>query len=143
MSHLRVGFTVFSNPARAAEVDRYLPFGLNLEATLKATYILTTAGELKPEEKILSFIRENRAAMKDFLAQYPNYDCSDFKSNYAVLTLPANISSLEFHRRLLGEGIFVMPGHELPVPDDRSVRLHTGGQPLYMKRMLEVIAGWR
>src|ERR1041385_1163338 len=49
MSHLRIGFSVFSNPAFAEEVNRYLPFGSNLEALLWATYILSIEGELKGE----------------------------------------------------------------------------------------------
>lgn len=139
MSHLRIGFTVFSNHALASEVDRYLPFGLNLEALLRATYILSMEGELRPSERVLGFIRENRLAMKAFLERNDSYDCSDFKSNYAILTLPKRLTSHEFYRRLLDKGIFVMPGHELPTPDPSSVRIHTGGPLVYMKRMLEVM----
>lgn len=142
MSHLRIGFAVFSNAELASEVNRYLPFGLNLEAMLRATYILTTEGELKPSERILNFIRANKAAMKEFLLRNAGYDCSDFVSNYAVLTLPKHISSRDFHRRLLDKGITVLPGHELPVPDEGSVRIHTGGPPLFMNRMLQVIESW-
>jgi histidinol-phosphate/aromatic aminotransferase/cobyric acid decarboxylase-like protein len=143
MSHLRIGFTVFSNPALAEEVDRYLPFGLGLEALLKATYILQTGGELKPDQRILSFIRRNQELMKDFLKRHENYSCSDFKSNYGVLTLPRDLSSREFQERLLHEGISVMPGHELPVPDERTVRIHTGGPPEFLGRMLELMDSWR
>jgi histidinol-phosphate/aromatic aminotransferase/cobyric acid decarboxylase-like protein len=142
MSHLRIGFTLFSNHDLADEVDRYLPFGLNLEAMLRATYILATEGELKPSDRILCFIRENRNVVKSFLERNEGYDCSDFVSNYAVLTLPKEMSSRDFHRRLLDKGIFVMPGHELPVPDNRSVRIHTGGPPLFMNRMTEAIESW-
>jgi len=142
MSHLRIGFTVFSNLDLANEVDRYLPFGLGLEALLKATYILTTHGELKPDERILGFIKANRRAMKEFLKRHQDYECSDFRSNYAVLSLPERLSSREFHRRLMDKGIFVMPGHELPVPDEKSVRIHTGGPPEFMDRMLDLIDSW-
>jgi histidinol-phosphate aminotransferase len=142
MSHLRIGFTVFSNPALAAEVDRYLPFGLGLEALLKATYILLTRGELKPDQRILSFIKRNRELMKEFLERHEDYSCSDFKSNYAVLTLPKRLGSHEFQKRLIQEGILVMPGHELPVPDESSVRIHTGGPPEFMGRMLDLMDSW-
>jgi len=142
MSHLRIGFTVFSNAELAAEVDRYLPFGLSLEALLKATYILIKQGELKPDEQILGFIRANQRAMKEFLERHEDYGCSNFKSNYAILTLPESLTSREFHRRLLDKGIFVMPGHELPVPDERSVRIHTGGSPVFLNRMLDLIDSW-
>jgi histidinol-phosphate/aromatic aminotransferase/cobyric acid decarboxylase-like protein len=142
MSHLRIGFTLFSNRELAEEVNRYLPFGLNLEAMLRATYILATKGELKPSERILCFIRKNREAIMTFLARNDGYDCSDFVSNYAVLTLPKHLSSRDFHRRLFEKGILVMGGHELPVPDERSVRIHTGGPPAFMNRMLETIESW-
>lgn len=142
MSHLRIGFTVFSNRDLAAEVNRYLPFGLNLEAMLKATYILATQGEIKPSERILGFINKNRSAMKAFLERNEGYSCSDFKSNYAILTLPHHLSSREFYRRLLDKGILVMPGHELPTPDETSVRIHTGGPSWCMDRMLETIENW-
>lgn len=142
MSHLRIGFSLFSNRDHAAEVDRYLPFGLSLEALLRATYILQTQGELRPSETILNHIRQNRAAMKAFLSQHDDYSCSDFKSNYAVLTLPRGVSSRDFHARLLERGIFVMPGNELPVPDDQTVRIHTGGPPEFMEGMIEAIKSW-
>jgi histidinol-phosphate/aromatic aminotransferase/cobyric acid decarboxylase-like protein len=142
MSHLRIGFTVFSNRDLAAEVDRYLPFGLNLEAMLRATYILAKDGELRPGSRILDFIRENKEAMNRFLQRNEGYDCSDFKSNYAIFLLPKRLSSRDFHRRLLDKGIFVMPGHELPTPDETSVRIHTGGPPAFINRMLETIESW-
>jgi histidinol-phosphate aminotransferase len=142
MSHLRIGFTLLSNRKLAEELNRYLPFGLNLEAMLRATYILATKGELKPSERILGFIRKNRELVKSFLARNDGYDCSDSVSNYAVLRLPKQISSHDFHRRLLDKGIFVLGGHELPVPDHSTVRIHTGGPPIFMNRMLETIESW-
>ena len=142
MSHLRIGFTVFSNRELAEEVNRYLPFGLNLEAMLRATYILATEGELKPSERILYFIRKNREAVKSFLTRNDGYECSDFVSNYAILTLPRHITSRKFHRRLLEKGITVMGGHELPIPESHSVRIHTGGPPAFINRMLETIESW-
>jgi histidinol-phosphate/aromatic aminotransferase/cobyric acid decarboxylase-like protein len=142
MSHLRIGFTLFSSVELAAEVDRYLPFGLNLEAALRATYILATEGELRPSARILNFIKANRSSMKEFLARNNGYGCSDFKSNYAVLTLPPDLASIEFHRRLLEKGISVMPGHELPKPEPNTARIHTGGPPEFMHRMLETIESW-
>lgn len=143
LSHLRIGFTVFSNRELAAEVDRYLPFGLNLEGLLRATHILLAEGEIKPSERILGFIRKNRTTMNSFLERNEAYGCSDFKSNYAILTLPNGFSSNEFHRRLLDKGVFVMPGHELPTPDERTVRIHTGGPPWCMEKMVQTIESWK
>jgi histidinol-phosphate aminotransferase len=142
MSHLRIGFSVFSNADLAAEVNRYLPFGLNLEALLKATYILSTQGELKPSGGILDNIRANKTLMSDFLNRHPDYSCTDFKSNYAIFFLPKQINSREFYARLQDQGISVMPGHDLPEPDDYSIRLHVGGKQHFMERMIDTIEGW-
>lgn len=142
MSHLRIGFSVFSNPDLAAEVNRYLPFGLNLEALLKATYILSTQGELKPSDEILNNIRSNKRLMNDFLGRLPEYSCTDFKSNYAIFFLPKRLNSREFHSRLQDKGISVMPGHDLPEPHDYSIRLHVGGKPVFLERMIDTIESW-
>lgn len=142
MSHLRIGFSVFSNVDLASEVNRYLPFGLNLEALLKATYILSSHGELKPSDAILDNIRANKGLMNDFLTRHPEYSCTDFKSNYAIFFLPKQVNSREFHRRLEDKGISVMPGHDLPEPEDYSVRIHVGGKPLFLERMVDTIESW-
>jgi histidinol-phosphate/aromatic aminotransferase/cobyric acid decarboxylase-like protein len=142
MSHLRIGFSVFSNLDLASEVNRYLPFGLNLEALLKATYILSTHGELKPSDGTLSNIRSNKRLMNDFLSRHPEYSCTDFKSNYAIFFLPKEINSREFYRRLQDKGISVMPGHDLPEPEDYSVRIHVGGKSVFLERMINTIERW-
>lgn len=143
MSHLRIGFSVFTNKAMASEVNRYLPFGLNLEAILKATYILSAQGELKPSERILNNIKHNKTLMREFLDKHGEYSCTDFKSNYSLFFLPETMNSPEFYQRLQEQGIFVMPGHDLPEPDDRCIRLHTGGRPVDMERMIEAIESWQ
>jgi histidinol-phosphate/aromatic aminotransferase/cobyric acid decarboxylase-like protein len=143
MSHLRIGLSVFTNKNFAAEVNRYLPFGLNLEAILKATYILATEGELKPSERILNNIIRNKAVMNEFLRSHSEYSCTDFSSNYSLFFLPDSIGSREFAQRLEGQGVFVMAGCDLPEPDDGTVRIHTGGRPQDLERMIEVIESWR
>jgi histidinol-phosphate/aromatic aminotransferase/cobyric acid decarboxylase-like protein len=142
MSHLRIGFSVFSNKELASEVNRYLPFGLNLEALLKATHILATGGEFKATPQVLENINDNRRLATEFLRRRPEYKLTDFRSNYALLTLPDNIDSKEFNARLQPLGIFVMPGHDFPQPNDRVVRLHTGGPKRYLQRVFEMIESW-
>jgi histidinol-phosphate aminotransferase len=142
MSHLRIGFSVFSNKELASEVNRYLPFGLNLEALLKATHILATRGEFKATPQVLENINDNRRLASEFLGRCPEYKLTDFKSNYTLLTLPDNIDSKEFNARLQPHGIFVMPGHDFPQPNDRVVRLHTGGPKRYLQRVFEMIESW-
>src|ERR1044072_8945808 len=143
MSHLRIGFSVFTNKSMASEVNRYLPFGLSLEAILKATYILSTQGVLKPSERILNNIKQNKILMNEFLNKHDEYSCTDFKSNYSLLFLPKGLDSAVFYDRLQERGIFVMPGHDLPELDNRSVRLHTGGRPIDLERMIDAIASWK
>jgi histidinol-phosphate/aromatic aminotransferase/cobyric acid decarboxylase-like protein len=123
-------------------VNRYLPFGLNLEALLKATHILATRGEFKATPQVLENINDNRRLASEFLGRCPEYKLTDFKSNYTLLTLPDNIDSKEFNARLQPHGIFVMPGHDFPQPNDRVVRLHTGGPKRYLQRVFEMIESW-
>jgi histidinol-phosphate aminotransferase len=139
MSHLRIGFSVFSNKDFASEVNRYLPFGLNLEALLKATYLLMTEGELRPMPRILEHIKGNQTLVREFLQRHQAYSITNFKSNYAQMLLPAGIDSRRVNDLLLSEGIFVMPGHDFPLPNDKLVRLHTGGHPKYLQRTLELL----
>lgn len=142
MSHLRIGFSVFSNERMAREVDRYLPFGLNLEAALKATYVLMTQGELRPSSRIITHIQRNKVILTGFLNKHIDYTCTDFKSNYALMFLPKRIDSKTFSTRLQAHGISVFPGHEAPEPDEQSVRIHTGGNPEYLERMVSMIGAW-
>jgi histidinol-phosphate/aromatic aminotransferase/cobyric acid decarboxylase-like protein len=142
LSHLRIGFSVFANRTLAAEVNRYIPFGINLEASLKATRILLTDGELKPRNVLLKEIQENRELMRAFVRENPSYGMTDFKSNYSLLTLPATINSKDFDARLQKEGIFVLAGHDFPRPNERLVRIHTGGQKKHLARMLDLIRTW-
>ena len=81
--------------------------------------------------------------MNSFLDQRPDYSCSDFKSNYAVLTLPDNISTHEFQDRMMTRNISVMPGHDLPEVEKRSIRIHCGGPPDHFEMMVNEIEGWR
>jgi hypothetical protein len=104
---------------------------------------LSKQGELKPSDKILDNITRNKDLMNQFIIRHPEYSCTDFKSNYSILFLPKTINSRDFYRRLQDKGISVMPGHDLPEPDDYSVRLHVGGNPLFLERMVDTIESWR
>jgi histidinol-phosphate/aromatic aminotransferase/cobyric acid decarboxylase-like protein len=140
MSHLRIGFSVFSNAELASEVNRYLPFGLGLEPLLRATLLLQSKGELKPGEDILRNIRANNQIMRDFVTLHPGFSCSDFKSNYALFMLPPYLSSREVSPKLSAAGISVMAGHDLPKPDEHVLRIHTGGRPSYLEQLLEILS---
>lgn len=142
MSHLRIGFSLISDPNLAAELDRYRPFGLGLESILRASYILTTQGELCPNRGVLQNIQENKARIDDFLLKSDQYSCTDFASNYALLFLPQRIDARDFSSRLASQKIFVMPGSELPEPDERYVRIHTAGSPLFLDRLISALKGF-
>jgi histidinol-phosphate aminotransferase len=143
MSHLRIGFALVSNKETAMELNRHLPFGLNLEALLRATRILITQGELKPDPNVLQNIRDNKTLMRDFLARSPDFSCTDFKSNYALFFLPRSLDSTALTRHLMAKRILVMPGLELPEPDSRYVRVHVGGKPVLLERLIQAIEGLR
>lgn len=142
MSHLRIGFSIFSNEDFASEVNRYIPFGLNLEAVLKATYILLSDGELKPKKNILENITVNKKIISEFIRKNEEYSCTDFKSNYTLLHLPSSIDSITFSEKLSRKGIYIMPGNEFPKPINNLVRIHTGGEPKFILRMIEEIEKW-
>lgn len=136
LSHLRIGFSLISDPRVATVLDRYRPFGLGLESLLRASYILTTHGELKPQYGVLQNIRDNRLMIEDFIVKHDQYSTTDFASNYALFFLPKGIDAKDLCLKLAARKIFVMPGYELPEPDERYVRIHTAGNPMFMERLL-------
>ncbi len=138
MSHIRIGFSVFANKEFAIEIEKMLPFGLNLEGALKATKILSD-GPLRPSKEILDRIRSNQEIFKDFENEFKGYSLTPFTSNYALMYLPDGITSQMFSETLLKEGIFVMPGHQTPEVNTQVVRIHTGGEPKQTLNMLKVI----
>jgi hypothetical protein len=40
---------------------------------------------------------------------------------------------------LIESGIYVMGGHEFPEPRPDLLRIHTGGRPEYMQRLVEAM----
>ncbi len=138
MSHIRIGFSVFSNRDFAKEVEPMLPFGLNLEGILKATKILSR-GPLKPSSHVLKNVQINQQLIRKFLSESPGYSVTPFSSNYALMQLPPELTSDIFAQAMLSKGIFIMPGHEFPEPNPRWVRIHTGGLPETTEKLIEAI----
>jgi histidinol-phosphate aminotransferase len=139
MSHLRIGFAFVADKETAAALNNHLPFGLNLEALLRATHLLNTQGELRPDPSVLQNIRDNQTIMREFLTRHPAYSCTDFKSNYALLFLPPPLDSAELTRYLMKQHILVMSGLDLPEPDARYIRIHVGGKPPLLERLIQAI----
>ncbi|MCX6844291.1 MAG: pyridoxal phosphate-dependent aminotransferase [candidate division WOR-3 bacterium] len=139
LSHLRIGLALFSNERMAGFVRPFLPLGLNLEAMIKAYRILRTRGGLYPDRTVLANIRGNHRILMDFVETNKGYGVTDFSGNYCLMTLPGNLDSRIVAEVLASRGLYVMPGHDSPEPDDRQVRLHTGGNPAYIAAMCEVL----
>ena len=138
MSHIRIGFSVFSNPNFAKEVEKMLPFGLNLEGALKATRILSK-GPLVPSKEILERIKANQEIIDKFNKEFEDFYVTPFTSNYALMHLPKEFHSKEISEILLSKGIFVMPGHQMPDSNASVIRIHTGGNPESTLKMITVL----
>lgn len=138
MSHIRIGFSVFSNSDFAKEVEKMLPFGLNLEGALKTTRILSK-GPLTPSKEILDRIKSNQLIMDEFKSQFKDFYITPFTSNYALMHLPKGIHSKDVSDVLLSKGIFVMPGHQTPESNSSVIRIHTGGDPASTLKMISVL----
>jgi histidinol-phosphate/aromatic aminotransferase/cobyric acid decarboxylase-like protein len=138
MSHIRIGFSLFSNKEFANEVSKLLPFGLNLEGALKATKILSR-GPIKPGRNILQRIIKNQELLFNFIKTNSNFSITHFTSNYALLLLLGKITSEEVDNVLKINGILIMPGHLTPENNNKIIRIHTGGYPSTTKKMLSVL----
>lgn len=140
MSHLRIGFALYSNSIMAKKVQPLLPIGTGLEATLKAYKFMKEEGGIFPSQKVLSNIKENCNKLKKFVQENPQYQISDSSSNYCVMVLPKTLNSQNVCRELDKIGLFVMGGHEFPEPNNKVVRLFIGGKPQYIRNMCEMLA---
>jgi histidinol-phosphate/aromatic aminotransferase/cobyric acid decarboxylase-like protein len=138
MSHLRVGFAVYSNEKIAEEIRPHLPLGLGVEGAIKATYMLKN-GPITPSDKIIYNIKESKKILVDFCEQSGKFSCTDFVGNYCLLILPDNISSEQLVLSLEQKGIYVMGGTEAPDSQNNVVRIHTGGKPEFMMRTVEAM----
>jgi len=139
LSHLRVGFTLYSNINLGEEIRPLLPLGLPLEGVMKAITFLNKDGGLKPSKKILSYINKNKQILEKFCKQSSLFDCTDFVGNYCLLILNNELTSQTVESHLLINGIYVMGGHEFPEPVNHLVRIHTGGKPEYMIKTIEAL----
>lgn len=138
MSHLRVGFAIYSNEQLAEDIRPHLPLGLGVEGAIKATYVLRD-GPLSASESIIYNIKETKKILVDFCNKSKSFSCTDFVGNYCILILPENITSEQLVQPLEKKGIYVMGGHEFPEPRNDVVRLHTGGKPGFMIRTVEAL----
>lgn len=138
-SHHRIGFSLVANRELALQMQRYLPFGLNLHATLLAIDVLQGGEGLRPNREIIRSISANEAEMLRFLDCCPDFQCTGFKSNYAVITLPQGMEGSALCNELWRQRISVMPGEHLHGEHNNTIRIHCGGPPTEFGRMLEAI----
>ena len=135
LSHLRVGFALYSRLDLAEEIRPLLPLGLGVEGAVKATIELA-GGPIRPSSAVLDNIRRSKALLSEFCEAFPDFRYTDFSGNYCLLLLPQGLTAQEVDRHLSAAGVYVMSGEDLPEPMPDVVRLHTGGQPGYMDRTL-------
>jgi histidinol-phosphate/aromatic aminotransferase/cobyric acid decarboxylase-like protein len=139
LSHLRVGFALYSNAELAQEIRPHLPLGLGVEGAVKVTRLLVQHGPLRPTPGILQNVQETKVILDEYCRISPSLRCSDFSGNYCVLELPCDLTSEQIAPALAKQGIYVMGGHDFPEPDNRLLRLHTGGKPEFMQRTVEAL----
>ena len=140
LSHLRVGFSLYSNVELGEEVRPLLPLGLGVEAALKGTRIIGRQGVLRPTQHILDNIAGSTRILEDFCGKSADFACTDFVGNYCLLMLPSGLDAGELEAHLSQRGIYIMAGRDFPEPRQDVVRLHTGGHPDYMTRTVEALA---
>jgi histidinol-phosphate aminotransferase len=136
MSHLRIGYALYSQVAVAEEIRPLLPLGLGVEGAVKATRLLMAQGPLKPQPRVVENIRQTKEILHEFCARQSVFTCTAFVANYCVMTLPPDVSSPEVTSYLAGRGLYVMGGHEFPEPNPGVLRLHTGGKPEYIEKLI-------
>jgi histidinol-phosphate/aromatic aminotransferase/cobyric acid decarboxylase-like protein len=136
MSHLRVGYALYSQLTVAEEVRPLLPLGLGVEGAVKATRLLVAHGPLQPQQRVIENIRASKQILGDFCSRHNAFLCTDFVANYCLLCLPPRLLASYVVSKLIEQGIYVMGGNELPEPRADLLRIHTGGRPQYMERLV-------
>ncbi|MFC1539873.1 aminotransferase class I/II-fold pyridoxal phosphate-dependent enzyme [Gemmatimonadota bacterium] len=139
MSHLRSGFTIYSNEELAEEIRPLLPLGLGVEGAIKATLLLNAYGPLMPSEQVINNIKISKRILESYCNEYGRFSCTNFVGNYCLLILPDDISSQQLVNDLEDIGIYIMGGHSFPEPRNDVVRFHMGGKPEYMARTVEAL----
>ncbi len=139
MSHMRIGIALYSNADIANEIRPLLPLGLGVEASLKATRYLLNGGPLKPSKRIIENITKSKEILNEFCQISGMFSCTDFIANYCLLILPQHLTTEKVVNELEKHGIYTMGGEEFPEPKGGIVRLHTGGNPKYMKKTVDVL----
>jgi len=139
MSHLRIGYALYSQLAVAEEIRPLLPLGLAVEGAVKATRLLVNSGPLRPDRRVVENIRGNKQLLTEFCAKYDAFSCTDFVANYCLMQLPSRLQTDDVVSHLIRSGIYVMGGDEFPKPYPGVLRIHTGGAVRYMERLTEAL----
>jgi histidinol-phosphate/aromatic aminotransferase/cobyric acid decarboxylase-like protein len=139
LSHLRVGFALYSNLKTAKEIQPHLPLGLGIEGAIKAIKYIIEQGEMKPSDLIVSNIIKNKEILSEFCSHGNGFSITDFVANYCLLILPKHLKSQKVVDDLNKEGIYVMDGNDFPEPIEGIIRIHTGGKPEFMQQTVNVL----
>lgn len=139
LSHLRIGFALYSNEETAKKIQPLLPLGLGVEGVIKALKNLKDNKILKPSKEVINNIIINKEKLSHFCKINPQYRITDFTGNYCLFFLPQEYSIREFVTKLKKGGVYVMGGNEFPEPMENAIRMHTGGDPKIMDKFVEII----
>lgn len=139
LSHLRVGFAVYSNKEVANEIQPHLPLGLGVEGAVRATKYMLESRGFKPADSIVKNIIENKKLISSFCLANNDFSVTDFSGNYCILCLPEKISSRKVVLDLEMRGIYTMDGSDFPEPIDGVLRLHVGGRPELMQKTISAL----
>ena len=138
LSHVRIGFVLYSNNSIANEIRPFLPLGISIEGAIKAIRILKDNGKLAPLDSVIENIKTNKIILENFCSKFGKYKITDFAGNYCLMMLDGD-KSVEITNYLANNGIYVMGGHEFPDPINNVIRIHTGGDPSYMTKTTDLL----
>ncbi len=88
ISHLRVGFALYTNEQVANEIASHLPLGLCIEGAVKGIRSIIENNGLKPLSSIIDNIVENKKIISAFCLKNKEFGYTDFAGNYCLLLLP-------------------------------------------------------
>ncbi len=139
MSHLRIGFAIYSNIQFAKEIEPLLPLGIGIEGAVKGINILRNKSDFSPSKQVTQNIIKNKKILSSFCLHNSNFDITDFSGNYCLLILKDNLNSEKIVKLLEKSGLYVMSGLDFPEPNNSVIRLHTGGDPNYMLQLTKLL----
>ncbi len=137
LSHLRIGYALYSNKVIAKKIQPFLPLGIGIEGAIRTIkYLQENNSVLEPSLEVITNIKESKKKLMLFCKENPQYSITDFTGNYCLFFLPENSDIQTYVEHLQKHGVYVMGGNEFPEPMDNVIRLHTGGNSETIDRFI-------